>query len=78
VFVFKRRLHTITLLVFPATGLPWPASGPVPVGRLSVTEQDARGFTVLMWQDAGLGYALISDVNRHDLELLAARINPEP
>ena len=78
VFVFKRRLHVITLLVFPAAGLPWPARAPVPVGRLSVSEQDARGFSVLIWQDAGLGYALVSDVNRHDLELLAARINPEP
>jgi anti-sigma factor RsiW len=77
VFVFKRRLHTITLLVFPAGGLPWPAGGQTPVGRLSVSEQDARGFSVLLWQDAGLGYALVSDVNRHDLELLAARINPE-
>ena len=77
-FVFKRRLHVITLLVFPAAGLPWPAAGPAPLGRLSVSEQDARGFSVLMWQDAGLGYALVSDVNRHDLESLAARINPEP
>jgi anti-sigma factor RsiW len=78
VFVFKRRLHVITLLVFPDAGLPWPASGLVPVGGLSVSEHDARGFSVLLWQDAGLGYALISDVNRHDLESLAARINRQP
>jgi anti-sigma factor RsiW len=78
VFVFKRRLHVITLLVFPAAGLPWPGSGLVPVGALSVSEQDSRGFSVLLWQDAGLGYALVSDVNRRDLETLAARINREP
>jgi len=79
VFVFKRRLHVITLLVFPAAGLPWPAaSGQVPLGRLSASEHDARGFSVLLWQDAGLGYALVSDVNRQDLETLAARINPAP
>jgi anti-sigma factor RsiW len=78
VFVFKRRLHVITLLVFPAEGLPWPARGEVPVGNLSVSEQASRGFQVLMWQEAGLGYALVSDVNRHDLETLAARINREP
>jgi anti-sigma factor RsiW len=48
------------------------------VGALSVSEQDSRGFSVLLWQDAGLGYALVSDVNRRDLETLAARINREP
>src|SRR6185312_2399693 len=33
-FIFKRRLHVITLLVFPAEGLPWPTSGLVPFGGL--------------------------------------------
>jgi hypothetical protein len=28
-----------------------------------------------MWRDGGLGYALVSDVNVHDLEALAARLN---
>jgi anti-sigma factor RsiW len=65
VFVFKRRLHTITLLVLPPDGLAWP----------SKAEESARGFSVVMWQDGGLGYALISDVNVHDLEALAAKIN---
>jgi anti-sigma factor RsiW len=78
VFVFKRRLHVITLLVFPADGLSWPAGGLTRVGPLWVSEQAARGFSVLLWQEGGLGYALTSDVNRHDLELLAARINREP
>jgi anti-sigma factor RsiW len=75
VFVFKRRLHTITLLVFPPEGLPWPTSGLRPVGRLSVAEESARGFSTLMWRDGGLGYALVSDVNVHDLEALAVKIN---
>jgi anti-sigma factor RsiW len=77
VFVFKRRLHTATLLVFPPEGLAWPASGVTRIGRLSVAETASRGFTVLLWQDAGLGYALISDVNKSDLETLASRINPD-
>jgi anti-sigma factor RsiW len=77
-FMFKRRLHVITLLVFPADGLPWPTVPPTRVGPLSVDEQTSRGFNVLLWQDGGLGYALTSDVNRHDLETLAARINREP
>jgi anti-sigma factor RsiW len=75
VFVFKRRLHTITLLVFPPEGLTWPTNGLSRVGRLSVSETNARGFSVLTWRDGGLGYALVSDVNVRDLEALAVRLN---
>jgi anti-sigma factor RsiW len=77
VFVFKRRLHTITLLVFPPEGLGWPTEGLTRLGRLSLAHETSRGFSVLMWRDGGLGYVLVSDVNRHDLELLSSRINPE-
>ena len=77
VMVFKRRLHTITLLVFPPEGLDWPRAQPRPVGRLAVVEEAARGFNVLLWRDGGLAYALVSDVNPRDLELLATRLNPE-
>jgi anti-sigma factor RsiW len=75
VFVFKRRLHTITLLVMPPEGLAWPSRDPVRLGRLSATEESLRGFSVVMWRDAGLGYALVSDVNVRDLEALAVKIN---
>jgi anti-sigma factor RsiW len=75
VFVFKRRLHTITLLVVPPDGLAWPTEGLARVGRLSVSEASARGFSVLMWRDGGLGYVLVSDVNVRDLEALAGKIN---
>ena len=34
VFVYKRRLHTISLLVFRADGLPWPTRGLQPMGRV--------------------------------------------
>ena len=77
VFVFKRRLHTITLLVFPADGLAWAAARQRPLGRLTVTAEASRGFSVLLWKDGGLGYALVSDVSLPDLELLASRLNPE-
>jgi len=77
VMVFKRRLHTITLLVFPPDGLDWPRTPARPVGRLAVVEEAARGFNVLMWRDGGLAYALVSDVSPRDLELLAARLNAE-
>jgi anti-sigma factor RsiW len=75
VFVFKRRLHTVSLFVFPSEGLPWPAPDRE-LGRLHVATRDARGFNVLLWRDRDLGYALVSDVSRPDLELLAARIEP--
>jgi len=75
VFVFHRRLHTITLLVLPAAGLGWPEKDLTRVGRLSVAEASSRGFSVLLWREGDLGYALVSDVNVRDLETLAGRIN---
>ncbi len=65
VFVFKVRLHTITLLVFPAEGLP---AGP------NITAFVERGFNVLVWRHDELGYALVSDVNRGELDTLAQRL----
>jgi anti-sigma factor RsiW len=75
VFLFKRRLHAITLLVFPPEGLPWPSAPARRLGGLDVVEETSRGFSVLLWREQGLGYALVSDVNAADLERLAAKIN---
>jgi anti-sigma factor RsiW len=72
VFVWKRRLHTITLLVMRADGLPW--RGGKSIGRFSVEETGARGFNVLLWRDGDLGYALVSDVTAADLEQLAGKL----
>ena len=77
VFLFRHRLHAITLLVFPPAGLSWPPATPLPGARIAVAETSTRGFNVVLWRDAGLGYALVSDVNPADLLALAARINPE-
>jgi len=74
-FLFKHRLHSITLLVFMPDGLSWPAGPGKRLGRLDVDEEIARGFSVLLWRDQGLGYALVSDVNLRDLEQLATQIN---
>jgi anti-sigma factor RsiW len=74
VFVFKCRLHTITLLVFPHERLPWPKSRPTRLGTTDVVEQESRGFNVLLWRRADLGFALVSDVNRADLAKLASRL----
>jgi len=73
-FVFKRRKHVMTLLVFPSAGLPFATSGLRRVGRLDVHAAKTRGFEVLLWRDGDLGYALVSDVDEKDLDALAAKI----
>ena len=64
--VFGRRLHTATLIVARADGLPWPTS-PAITTRV-------RGFNVRLWQRDGLGYALVSDLEPAELAHLAARL----
>jgi anti-sigma factor RsiW len=66
VFLFRHRLHHITLLVVPAAGLPWPT-------REAVHD---RGFNVLLWQREDLGYALVSDTDASELEALSERVTP--
>jgi anti-sigma factor RsiW len=74
VFVFKVRLHTVTLLVFRADGLPWRGRGLEQVGPIAADARVNRGFNVLLWRQGELGYCLISDVGRADLDALAARV----
>ena len=73
-FVFKRRLHEITLFVFRAEGLHWPVTGLRPIGAAQGTVETSRGFHVALWRQGDLGYALVSDVNEADLLTLAAYI----
>jgi anti-sigma factor RsiW len=73
-FVFKRRLHVITLFVFPSEGLHWPAFGTQPIGSAHGSLETSRGFHVLLWRESDLGYALVSDTNEADLLTLGARI----
>jgi anti-sigma factor RsiW len=61
-FVYRRRLHTISLLVYPD-----------PIAR-PASEVTERGFHVLSWARDGFGLALVSDVSWDDLRLLAARL----
>lgn len=51
--VYRRRLHTINLFV-------WPASG-------RVRDFQADGFNVAEWQDRGLRFAAVSDIGRDEL-----------
>jgi len=82
-FVFKRRLHVISLLVFRSDGLSGlvpgaspagPGSVAVPLGRLRARASRVRGFNVLTWQDGELGYALVSDLDAGELAVLGGRI----
>lgn len=75
VFHYGRRLHAISLLVFPADGLPWPARGLERVGTLEVHRATAQGFRVLLWRRGALGYALVSDVDEAELRALAERLD---
>jgi anti-sigma factor RsiW len=63
-FLFARRLHHISLLVFPAEGMALPARA----------ERVTRGFNVIVWRQGGFGFALVSDVSRGELETLAAKL----
>lgn len=73
-FLFKRRLHQITLFVFRADGLRWPAWGQRAIGSAHGVVETERGFHVALWRQGDLGYALVSDVNEADLLSLASRI----
>jgi anti-sigma factor RsiW len=74
--VYGRRLHSISLFVFKADGLPWPTAKLEPAGGAEVYRTSARGFNVLLWREGELGYALVSDVNAADLLLLASKLSP--
>lgn len=74
ILVFKRRLHTITLLVFPAQGLHWLSLPHSPSGSSGPSHETSRGFHVVLWRRQDLGYALVSDTNDADLMALAGRI----
>lgn len=76
-YIYKRRLHVITLFVYRADGLPWPTalgSASVSLGRVQAIERTTRGFHVLLWRESDLGYALVSDLDPRELETLAAKI----
>jgi len=73
-FVFKRRLHVITLFVFPAGGMHWPTLGTRPIGGARGSLETLRGFHVLLWREGDLGYALVSDANEADLLTLGAKV----
>ncbi len=63
--VYKRQLHTVSLFVFPGEGLTLPSDPQL---------RQSRGFSVVLWRQGDLGYALTSDLNGAELQTLAHRI----
>ncbi|HTA92931.1 MAG TPA: zf-HC2 domain-containing protein [Polyangiaceae bacterium] len=74
-FIFRHKLHTITLFVFRSEGLSWPLRGNAALGALSCTSTRARGFNTLLWRDGDLGYALVSDMDASELTRLGLKIS---
>jgi anti-sigma factor RsiW len=76
-YVYKRRLHLITLFVFRAEGLSWPSfpsTSTVPLAGVRARRETSRGFHVLFWRQDDLGYALVSDLDPRELETLGGKI----
>jgi anti-sigma factor RsiW len=67
VMVFRHKLHTLTLLVLPRAGLPWPAS----------STASSRGFHLRFWQRDDLGFVLVSDASAATLASLGERLEGE-
>ena len=73
VLVYKRLLHRVSLFVFRAEGLSFPRTDQT-LGRVAATVTHARGFSVILWRDGELGYALVSDLNANELMRLGAHV----
>jgi anti-sigma factor RsiW len=73
VFIYKLRLHTISVFVFRADGLPW-SDGAVTVGGHRAMSYTQRGFHALMLRSGDLGYAVVSDASEPALMNLMSKI----
>ena len=73
-FVYKRRLHTITLMVFPAESLPWPHGEPRKLNDTEAQAFNERGYNVLLFRRNDLAYALVSDLNMGELSELGKKL----
>jgi len=73
-FVFKRRLHVMTLFVFRAEGLPWPRGSNQTIGKKSASFASSRGFGTLLYREGDLGYALVSDADTPTLLRLGTKL----
>ncbi len=73
-FVFKHRLHVMTLFVFRAEGLPWPHTWNQTLGKKNASYASSRGFGTLLFREGDLGYALVSDADMPTLLRLGTKL----
>jgi anti-sigma factor RsiW len=71
---YSLRLHAVTLVVFRAEGLRWPAAHPTD-DPVPLTVSGRRGFTVVLWRSGELGHALVSDVSETELLNVASMLS---
>jgi anti-sigma factor RsiW len=76
-FVFKHRLHTISLFMFRADRLDWPSGPSHSLGDGTAQLAAAQGFHVLIWQRQDLGFALVSDAEPNTLLRLGQKLVAE-
>jgi anti-sigma factor RsiW len=67
--VYRRFKHVINLFVWPVDSHE-PADSP----RRSITR---RGYHVVYWDEGGMTYWAVSDVNPHDLDAFAALVSQQ-
>jgi anti-sigma factor RsiW len=70
--VYALRRHALTLIAFPAGGLPWPPRHATRLASAEAFRASERGFHAVFWRSGELCYALVSDVDATELEALAA------
>lgn len=66
--VYRHRLHTINVFVWPARDKPLPSTG----------SMSKNGFNVTSWQDDGMQYWAVSDLNTADLKRFAELLRKQP
>ena len=74
VYEYQCRLHKLSLLIFRSDGLTWPSISVHWLGLKGTLFRSSRGFNTLLWRSGDLGYALVSDIDRADLERLGAKL----
>ncbi len=72
VMSYTLRRHVVTLLAFPAQGLPWSDAG----ARSDAVAAQAtvRGVHVFFWRHGGVAYALVGDVGPDELSGVAREL----
>ncbi len=69
VMSYTLRRHNVTLLAFPAHGLPWSDAGAGP--DAIAAQVTLRGVHVFFWRHGDVAYAVVADVSLDELKRVA-------